>query len=264
MNFAIKFIFFLENNVKYTVIIMSKKNNDAYGQMIYDHYNNKEAVEIIERDDGYIESYPAPKNYFSEYEKWSDIEKEAMYYVQGKVLDIGCGAGRHSLYLQSRDFDVLAIDSSPLAIEVSKLRGVKKAEIKTLHEIDFEYGLFNTILMLGNNFALMGNPNNASRLLRIFHKITSKNGLIIAECTDPYSIDNKDHTEYHEKNRMRGRMGGQLSIRVRHRKFISDWFDFLLVSKEEMQEIMKDTGWKIEQFIDGKGFGRYIAIMKKK
>jgi SAM-dependent methyltransferase len=187
-----------------------------------------------------------------------------MYYVQGKVLDIGCGAGRHSLYLQSRDFDVLAIDNSPLAIEVSKLRGVKKAEIKSLHEIDSNYGMFDTILMLGNNFALMGNPSNANRLLKIFPKITSETGLIIAECANPYSTDNKDHTEQHEKNRKRGRMGGQLSIRVRYRKLISDWFDFLLVSKEEMEEIMQDTGWKIEQFIDGNYPGSYIAIMKKK
>ncbi|MHA2255234.1 MAG: class I SAM-dependent methyltransferase [Candidatus Heimdallarchaeaceae archaeon] len=243
---------------------MSKKKNDAYGHMIYDHYNNKEAVEIIERDDGYIDAGPGPKAYFTEYEKWSDSQKEAMYYVQGKVLDIGCGAGRHSLYLQSRDFDVLAIDNSPLAIEVSKLRGVKKAEIKSLHEIDSNYGMFDTILMLGNNFALMGNPSNANRLLKIFHKITSETGLIIAECANPYSTDNKDHTEQHEKNRKRGRMGGQLSIRVRYRKLISDWFDFLLVSKEEMEEIMQDTGWKIEQFIDGNYPGSYIAIMKKK
>ncbi|NPD88203.1 MAG: methyltransferase domain-containing protein [Asgard group archaeon] len=243
---------------------MSKRNEDAFGHLIHDHYNGIEVLEIIERDDGYIDSFPGTKAYFSEFEKWKDSEKEAMYYVQGKVLDIGCGAGRHSLYLQTRDFDVVAIDSSPLAIEVSKLRGVKKAEVKSLHEIDSTFGVFDTILMLGNNFALMGNPKNASRLLKIFHKITSENGFIIAECADPYSTDNKDHTDYHEKNRKRGRLGGQLSIRVRHRKFISNWFDFLLLSKEEVQEIMKDTGWKIEQFIEGDGSGKYIAIMKKK
>ncbi|MCG3221017.1 MAG: methyltransferase domain-containing protein [Candidatus Heimdallarchaeota archaeon] len=243
---------------------MSKKDSDAYGHLIYDHYNGIDVIEIIERDDGYIDNSLGPKNYFSEYDKWKDNEKEAMYYVEGKVLDIGCGAGRHSLYLQSRGFDVLAIDNSPLAIKVSKLRGVKKAEVKSLHEIDTEYGKFETILMLGNNFTLVGNPSSASKILKIFHKITSDNGLIIAECADPYSTDNEDHIEYHEKNRKRGRLGGQLTIRVRHRKYISDWFDFLLLSKDEMQEIMKDTGWKIEQFLDGKYFGNYIAIMKKK
>ena len=243
---------------------MTRRNDDAYGHLIHDHYNGIEVLEIIERDDGFIDVSGGPVNYFSEYDKWPDSQKEAMYYVQGKVLDIGCGAGRHSLYLQSRDFDVLAIDNSPLAIEVSKLRGVKKAQLISLHEIDADFGLFDTLIMLGNNFALLGNPKNANRLLKIFHKITTENGLIIAECVDPYTSKIKEHTDYHEMNRKRGRLGGQLSIRVRHRKFISNWFDFLLVSKEEMEEIMKDTGWKIEQYIDGQYPGSYIAIMKKK
>ena len=67
--------------------------------------------------------------YFSEYENWHTIEKKAMVFVKGKVLDIGCGVGRHSLYLQKKGFDVLGIDNSPLAIKVSKLRGVKKTKI---------------------------------------------------------------------------------------------------------------------------------------
>ena len=243
---------------------MLKKEKDAYGHMIYDQYNGKDAEEVIERDDGYIDISAGAKNYFREFEKWRDSEKEAMYYVEGKVLDIGCGAGRHSLYLQSRGFDVHAIDNSPLAIEVCKLRGVKKAEIKSLHEIEEDYGEFDTILMLGNNFTLLGNPNNATKMLKIFYNITSDNGVIIAECLDPYKTDNTDHLEYQSNNRKRGRLGGQLTIRVRYRKFISDWFDFLLLSIDEMQEIIKDTGWKIEQSLDSSDYGNYIVIMKKK
>ena len=243
---------------------MLKQEKDAYGHMIYDFYNGKDAEEVIERDDGYVDVSAGPKHYFREFEKWGESEKEAMYYVEGKVLDIGCGAGRHSLYLQSRDFDVFAIDNSPLAIEICKLRGVKKAELKSLHDIDENYGKFDTILMLGNNFALLGNPKNATKMLKIYYKITSENGVIIAECANPYTTTNKDHLEYHEMNRKRGRLGGQLTIRVRYRKFISDWFDFLLVSEDEIKEIIENTGWKIEQTFVSSEFGNYIMIMKKK
>ena len=60
----------------------------------------------------------------------------------------------------------------------------------------------------------------------------------------------------------RGRMAGQLKLRIRFEKCIGDWFDYLLVSKKEMQEILKDTGWKIKKFIrSGKSF--YIAIIEK-
>ena len=81
--------------------------------------------EIIERDDGYITAMSL-KFYFSEYEDWPLVEKKALTFVKGRVLDIGCGVGRHILYLQRKNFKVLGIDNSPLSIKVCKLRGVKK------------------------------------------------------------------------------------------------------------------------------------------
>lgn len=75
-----------------------KPEEDAFGQMIWAFYKGKEASEILERDDGYIDAM-SPKAYFSEYEDWPLIEQKAMESVKGRVLDIGCGAGRHSLYL---------------------------------------------------------------------------------------------------------------------------------------------------------------------
>ncbi|HDO42228.1 MAG TPA: methyltransferase domain-containing protein [Candidatus Bathyarchaeota archaeon] len=57
------------------------------------------------------------------------MEQEAMKFIRGRVLDIGCGAGRHSIYLQNKGFNVIGIDISPLAIKVCRLRGLKKAEI---------------------------------------------------------------------------------------------------------------------------------------
>jgi SAM-dependent methyltransferase len=243
---------------------MLKDEEDAFGHEMYDFYQGKEVWEIIERDDGYIDVSLGAQRYFSEFEDWYDNEKEAMYYVEGKVLDIGCGAGRHSLYLQKNDFDVLGIDNSPLAIKVCKLRGLKKAKILSLHEIEPDLGKFDTILMLGNNFALTGNPQNARRTLKTFLEITSDNGRIIAEFLDPYSTDNEDHLEYHKLNRQRGRMGGQGIIRVRYKKYISPWFDFLLLSREELKELLTNTGWKIEELVEkNKQNPSYIAIIKK-
>ena len=102
---------------------------DAYGQEMWAYYKGKEVFEIVERDDGYIQASATTKVYFSEYEDWRSSEKKAMEFVKGKVLDIGCGAGRHSLHLQKKGFEVLGIDVSPLAIKICKLQGVKQAEI---------------------------------------------------------------------------------------------------------------------------------------
>ena len=239
-----------------------KRAEDAFGRMLWACYNGQRVFEIDERDDGYIEASTSPKMYFSDYEDWPQHEKKAMEYVKGRVLDIGCGAGRHSLYLQKKGLDVLGIDNSPLAIKVCKLRGLKKAKIMSIEDIDFKPKSFDTIIMMGNNFGLFGSFQKARSLLKRFHKITSDDGLIVAETRDPYKTDNPAHLEYHKLNRKRGRMGGQVRIRVRFEKYATPWFDYLFVSKEEMDEILKGTGWKVKQYIDS-GNALYIAIIEK-
>ncbi len=186
-----------------------------------------------------------------------------MKYVRGKVLDIGCGAGRHALYLQNKGFNVLGIDISPLAIKTCKLRGLKKAKALSITRISSKLGKFDTILMLGNNFGLFANLKRARWLLNRFYKITSEQGRIIAETRDPYKTNNPDHIAYHQWNRKRGRMPGQVRIRrMRYKKYVTPWFLYLFVSKEGLKELLKPTKWYVNKFIDGKA-GIYVAIIDK-
>jgi len=141
-----------------------KPEEDAFGQEIWAYYKGGESLEIIERDDGYFDAASLPKMYFSEYEEWPIHEKGAMEFVKGRVLDIGCGAGRHSLYLQKKGFDVLGIDKSPLAIEVCKLRGLKKAKIMSIEDVNFKPNSFDIIIMMGNNFGLFGSFQKGSKV----------------------------------------------------------------------------------------------------
>ena len=239
-----------------------KDYQDAYGHEVYDYLKDRGGSEIIERDDGYFDVSGGPNPYFSEYGDWPPNQREAMNYARGRVLDIGCGAGRHSLYLQDQGCDVLGIDNSSLAIEVCRLKGLTNAQVLSVTQITPRLGTFDTILMLGNNFGLFGGFKRAKWLLRRFHSITSQEGRIIAETRDPYETETQEHLEYHELNRQRGRMAGQLRIRVRYKKYVTPWFDYLLVSKEEMKEILENTGWEAREFIGGQR-GFYIAIIEK-
>jgi len=236
---------------------------DAYGQELWAYFNGKASFEIVERDDGFFDVSLGPELYFSSYEQWSEAEKKALEFVKGRVLDIGCGAGRHSLYLQEKGFDVLGIDNSPLALKVCKLRGLRKAKLMPIEELNFPPNSFDTVLMLGCNFGLFGSPKKAKRILKKLHKITSENAIIIAETRDPYKTNNPFHLQYHELNRRRGRMPGQMKIRIRFQKYATKWFDYLLVSKEEMKQILEGTGWKVKQFIESENTPNYIAIIEK-
>jgi hypothetical protein len=57
-------------------------------------------------------------------------------------------------------------------------------------------------------------------------------------------------------------MSGQRRLRIRFRKYATPWFDYLFVSKKEMEDILRGTGWKIQDFIDFEYSG-YIVIITK-
>jgi SAM-dependent methyltransferase len=243
-----------------------KNAQDAYGQQLLAQYNNRvPTAEIIERDDNYIDFGSDAGLYFTEYEQWSPLEKQAVRLARGKILDIGCGAGRHSLYLQEKGFDVTGIDNSPGAIKVCKLRGLKKALVRPIFEIDkFKPHSFDTILMLGNNFGLFGDQENAKLILEKMNRITTPNAQIIAGTRNPYKTDDRNHLEYHKLNKKRGRMPGQIRMRVRYGKAVGEWFDYLFVSPEEMKDILDDTNWQIEEFIENPESANYFAVIGKK
>jgi SAM-dependent methyltransferase len=244
-----------------------KDIQDAFGHEMFDCFIDEKQrnriVEIVERDDGYIEATGGPVRYFSEYKKWPPYYKKAIKYARGRVLDIGCGAGRHAVYLQKKGLDVVGIDYSPLAIEVCQRRGLRDARVLPINQISARLGTFDTVIMMGNNFGLFGSFNDARRLLKKLDRITSGKGRIIAETIDVYQTDSPDHLSYHEFNRQRGRMGGQVRLKVRYKKYATPWFDYLLVSKDEMADILEGTDWKISRFIDSPG-PAYIAIIDKK
>ena len=242
-----------------------RSNQDAYGHQLYDLFKGRQVIEVVERDDGLIDpSETLPKYYLSEYKDWTPREKLAAQYVKGRVLDIGCGGGRWSLYLQKKGHDVLGIDISSLAVKVCIQRGLRNVRVKSISDIDSGLGKFETILMMGNNFGLFGNPKQARRLLKRFYNMTSPDARIIAESLDIYKppVD-PVHRRYHLRNRRHGRMPGEVRIRIRYRTYASPWFHYLLVSRPEMKRILQGTGWRIEQFITSKKGPAYVAIMQK-
>ena len=241
-----------------------KDSQDAYGHELHDYLQGSSGHEIVERDDGYFSiNLDTPHVYFSQYKDWAPNEKKAIQFARGRVLDIGCGAGRMMLYLKEKGLEVMGIDISPLAIEVCKKRGLKNVRVLPLTQVNSSLGWFDTILMFGGNFGLFGNPQRAKRLLTRFHRMTSDQGRIIAVSCDPYMNTSKDSREYKRYNQRRGRRRGYLKFRIRYKKFVTPWQEWLLVSQKEMQSILKDSGWTINRFFESPHSPAYYAIIDK-
>ena len=236
---------------------------DAYGHAMYDGFLGKIAINIVERDDGYIDvDQLGSACYLSEYKNWPDYYKRALKYASGRMLDVGCGAGRIALYFQNKGFHTTGIDISPLAIKTCRARGLKDARSMSISQVNSNLGKFDTIFMLGNNFGLFENERKAKWLLRRFRSITNPGAIIIAESNEYTQTTEPLHLWYHKYNKQRGRMPGQVRIRVRYKKYATPFFDYLLVTRREMEEIVRNTGWGIRMFVESND-SKYIAIIEK-
>jgi 2-polyprenyl-3-methyl-5-hydroxy-6-metoxy-1,4-benzoquinol methylase len=236
-------------------------DQDAFGQMMAAAQRGAREPEIVERDDGFINIGRGPSLYFASYDSWSSIEREASTFVRGRVLDIGCGAGRHALYFQEQGYQVVAIDISPLAVQVCQERGVRDVRVLAITQLSRALGSFDTITLWGS-FGLMSNFKRARWLLRRFHGMTTNQGRIIAAALNPYGTDDPVYLAYHEHNRQRRRMAGQIRLRVRFRQYATPWFDLLLVSPDELRDILAGTGWQIHRLL-GDENGQYVAIIDR-
>jgi SAM-dependent methyltransferase len=230
--------------------------SDAYGQLLLAFLEGGASQEIVERDDGFIEATAGPAGYFAPVRRWAPAERQALRSVRGRVLDAGCGAGRVALKLEARGHEVVAIDNSPLAVDVARRRGVSDARVVAFENAIPQLGHFDTVVMYGNNFGLFGGASKARRLLRRLRPFV---GRIVASTRDPYETDDPGHLAYHDRNRQRGRMPGQLRLRVRYRRYASPWFDYLIVSPEELESLVDGTGWRVSRIIEGEPL--YVAVL---
>jgi SAM-dependent methyltransferase len=239
------------------------ERQDAYGLALLDWLERGVGEEIVERDDGFLATAGGPEAYFHPVRRWLAPERQALRYVRGRVLDVGCGAGRVALELQRRGRDLVAIDVSPLAVEVARRQGVRDARVLPLERADTRLGPIDTVVMFGNNFGLLGGARHAAGLLRRLHRLTTARGRIVASTVDPYETDEPAHLAYHERNRRRGRMPGQIRMRVRYRDRATPWLDYLFVSRDEMRTLLEGTGWRVRRFLPPEGGRLYAAVIEK-
>jgi len=141
------------------------KMKDLFGKAILD-FQTQNAPENIITETNISEADEMEVAYlFRNYKEMPKLEKKALQLSKGKILDVGCGAGSHSLYLQNdKNLDVTSIDISENAIEACRLRGLKKVKVQNL--LDIENEQFDTILLLMNGTGIFGTLAETSKYLQ--------------------------------------------------------------------------------------------------
>ncbi len=248
---------------------------DVFGEMIRDTYAvhtgigprplaggrlPRPVIEIIERDDGLINGSPAA-HYLDGPQDWPPHDHRALHRVRGNVLDIGVGAGRIALELQTRGVPVTGLDISPLAIAVTRKRGVTDTVLATVDEHARSGRRYDTFLLLGNNLGLLESRQRAPGFLAALAAMAAPGAQVIAHGTDPYGTTDPVHVGYHQRNRERGRFGGQLRLRLRYREIATEWFDYLVCSIEELRSLVDGSPWRLAE-LDEADRPYYLAILE--
>ena len=156
---------------------------DLMGRAIWDYYY-QENSEDLQTETSISELDDLPVSYlFRDYQEMNALEKKALDLSFGKVLDVGSGAGSHSLYLQNeRKLEVTALDISPKSIEVCKARGVKNAICEDL--LQFSEKNFDTVLLLMNGTGIFQSLEHIDQYLQKLKSLVVENGQILIDSTD--------------------------------------------------------------------------------
>jgi len=223
---------------------------DTYSQALQNYNDGKEpfSYEIV-RNDGY--SSVVPLSVFFDDFSFTSIELLALDRCKGKIIDVGAGAGRHTLELQRRNANVTAIDISKSAVTVMKSRGVKKiihSDIMDLSDVKYD-----TLLMLMNGIGMVGSPENLDKFLIKAKQLLSKNGIIIFDSVDVLKTDNQKHISYREKNIQNGKLPGQQKLRINYSGVSGEWFNWLHINFKEVSTV---------ELVSEKENGQYVAELQ--
>jgi SAM-dependent methyltransferase len=232
---------------------------DLMGKAIWDYFQN-ENPEDLQTETSISELDELPVEYlFRDFEEMNEIEQKALELSQGKVLDIGSGAGSHSLYLQNdMNLDVLALDISPKSVEVAKLRGVQKTICKNI--LDFSGDTFDTILLLMNGTGIFESLTKIDIYLKKLHSLLNENGQILIDSTDIlYMFDrDEDGGVYIPANGYYG----ELDYTVHYKGESEDPIKWLYLDFDTLKNAAENNGFGIEKIMQDEDC--YLAKLTKK
>lgn len=229
---------------------------DLFGKAMFDFQTNNSPEDIITETSISEEDEMSVDYLFRSYNEMPKLEQKALQLAIGKTLDVGCGAGSHSLSLQNdRNLEVTSIDISTKAIETCRLRGVNNAKVQNI--LDFEGEKFDTIILLMNGVGIFGKLEKCNTYLSKLKSLLNPNGQILLDSSDIIYMFDEDedggkwipssNTYY-----------GELVFNISYKGEKEEPFDWLYLDYNTLQNAAVANGLKCELILEGDHYD-YLA-----
>ncbi|WPO79660.1 class I SAM-dependent methyltransferase [Flavobacterium sp. KACC 22761] len=229
---------------------------DLFGKAMFDFQTNNSPEDIITETSISEEDEMSIEYLFRSYSEMPKLEQKALQLAFGRILDVGCGAGSHSLSLQNeRNLDVTSIDISEKAIETCKLRGLKNAKVQNI--LDFEDNKFDTILLLMNGTGIFGKLENCNAYLLKLKSLLNPGGQILIDSSDIiYMFDeDEDGGKWIPSD---NNYYGELTFTISYKGEKEEPFNWLYLDYNTLQNAANANGLQCELILEGEHYD-YLA-----
>ncbi|MFN3136525.1 MAG: class I SAM-dependent methyltransferase [Allomuricauda sp.] len=233
---------------------------DIFGKALQD-YQKGQYTEDIKTYSSLDEEDVIPLPYlFRTFSEMPQIEQKALQLARGKVLDVGAGAGSHSLYLQNKGLEVTALDNSKGCIEVCQARGVESTICSPI--LDYSEERYDTLLLLMNGIGLAGQLKNLSGFFQHLASLLQPNAQILLDSSDIiYMFEQDEDGGYWIPND--GTYYGEVQFEMEYKGQKSEPFDWVYVDFDTLQNACESNGLNCELVISGEHFD-YLAKLTLK
>lgn len=242
---------------------MSKENKDPdiFGKAITAYFENGDEEDIRVHSPDFDEDVIPVSYLFRSYKEMPKIEQKALQLCRGRVLDVGCGAGSHTLHLQEeRKLMVTAIDTSAGAIKVCRKRGVSDARNVAFEELSEEK--FDTILLLMNGTGIVGKMKFLDNFFQQLRNLLAKNGQVIIDSSDLIYLFDADEDGGIWIDASQGYYG-ELTYRLSYKGESSENFFWLYLDFDSLYLAATKNGFNCELILEGTHY-EYLAKLTLK
>jgi 2-polyprenyl-3-methyl-5-hydroxy-6-metoxy-1,4-benzoquinol methylase len=228
---------------------------DLFGKAILDYQTHNSPEDLITETSISEADEMSVAYLFRSFAEMPQLEQKALQLATGKVLDVGCGAGSHALYLQEKGFDVTAIDISSNAIKTCELRGLKKAKVHDIMQLEGDQ--YDTILLLMNGAGMCGRLKNISNFLQKLKTLLTDTGQILVDSSDIIYMFDEDEdgakwiptdVDYF----------GEVVFDITYKGEKENAFDWMYIDYNTLQNAAVANGFQCEVVLEGEHFD-YLA-----
>lgn len=247
-------------------------NHDPMGAAIADFWRNGIAGRLRVFSPGFDEDEMPVADLFRTFDEMPPLEQTALRLATGRTLDVGAGAGCHSLALQERGIDVTAIDISPLSVQTMQAQGVSRAFEQDFWTIDEQY---DTILMLMNGIGIVGTLDALPRFFAHIGSILAPGGQLIVDSSDVrYVYEDEDSStglapSYLRRNEEgieidpeTGRYYGEYLYQMQYKRIRGEQFHWLYIDFATFSHAAEAAGFNAELIEEGEHYD-YLARIKR-